>query len=231
MSILLALALGALLVHVVAAVVVLGAVARGEGIGDWVSFYAAGTMARVGDGRYLYDPAIRDEVQRALFGDGVRTIAFPQPAFFAYAVAPLSSLSFGASFFAWLSLNVAVTGLLARAAWRHLSDVARGPRIAIVLGAAASTPVVDTMLLGQLDLLVLAGVIGCYALMQRQRGFAAGAALSLTLLKPQVTAAVVLLLLVKREWRVLTGFAWEGRCCCSRRQCCSGRTSSSTRRG
>lgn len=210
MSTLWALSLGAAVVHVLAASIVLGTVARGDAIGDWVSFYAAGTMARTGDARYLYDPSVRDAVQRALFGEGVRTIAFPQPAFFAYAVAPLSNVSFAASFFAWLSLNLGVTALLARAAWRHLAGVARGPRTAIVLCAAISTPVVDTLLLGQLDMLVLAGVVGCYALMQRERRFAAGAALSLTLLKPQVTAAGVLLLLVKREWRVLTGFAWEG---------------------
>jgi hypothetical protein len=205
-----ALAIGIVLVHAAAAAIVLGTVARGEAIGDWVSFYAAGTMARTGDAGYLYDPSVRDAVQRALFGEGVRTIAFPQPAFFAYAVAPLSNASFAASFFAWLALNVAVTTMLARAAWRHLAGVTRATRVAIVLCASLSTPVVDTLLLGQLDLLVLAGVIGCYALMQRERKFAAGAALSLTLLKPQVTAAVVLLLLVKREWRVLTGFAWEG---------------------
>jgi hypothetical protein len=210
MSLLVALALGAVLVHVVAAAVVLGSVARGEAIGDWIAFYAAGTAARTGDARHLYDPSWQAALQHSLFGDSVKTFALPQPAFFAYAVAPLTRLSFAASFFAWLGVNVAVTAALARAAWRHLAGVARGPRTAIVLCAALSTPVVDTLLLGQLDLLVLAGVIGCYALMQRERGFAAGAALSLTLLKPQVTAAVVLLLLVKREWRVLTGFAWEG---------------------
>ena len=201
---------GALLVHVVAAAIVLGAVWHGQGIGDWVAFYAAGTMARTGDAARLYDTGAQAALQHSLFGNDVRTFAFPQPAFLAYALAPLSRLSFGASFFVWTTLNIAVTAALGRSAWRHLSGVPLGPRAAFVACAAVSTPVVDTLLLGQLDLLVLASIAGCYALLRRDRPVAAGLALAPALVKPQVVVAIVLLLAVKREWRALGGLAAAG---------------------
>lgn len=201
---------GVVLLHVLAAAVVLMAVARGEGIGDWVAFYAAGTMVRTGHGASLYDAAAEVALQRSLFGDGVRAFGYPQPAFAAYAFAPLSRLSFAASYGAWFAVNAALAAMLARAAWRHLDSAPRRLRLAFVGCAALLTPAVNTLLLGQLDLVVLATMAACYALLARGRPFGAGALLALALVKPHIAAAAVLLLAVKGEWRALAGFATAG---------------------
>jgi len=201
-----AMAGGVLLVHATAAAVVLWVVARGQGIGDWTSFYAAGTLVRTGQGGALFDAARQEAVQRALFGEGMKLNGYPLPAFVAVALSPLTRLSFGASFWLWLGMNSAVLAVLARAMWRHLEGVARPVRALAVGAAALSTPVVDTLLLGQFDLLVLTGLVGCYALLRRDRPGWAGAALALALIKPQAAAAAVLLLVVKGEWRALATF-------------------------
>jgi len=201
---------GMALVHVLVAAVVLGTVARGEGIGDWTSFYAAATMVRTGEGGQLYDFGRQSATQLALFGGGLTPNAYPLPAFVAIAIAPLSRLSFSASFWLFFAANCALMAGLLRAAWRHLRPAPRGMRIAFVACAACSTPAVTTLLLGQLDLFVLAAMLGCYALLARGRSGAAGAVLAVALIKPHVALAVVLLLLVTRQWRALGGFAAVG---------------------
>ena len=202
------LAFGVLVVHVVAAAAVLNTIARGDGVGDWVSFYAAGTMVRSGDAARLYDFTAQTAAQRA----SATRLPTPLtlPAFVALGLSPLTRLSFSASYWLWSAANLALLVGLLRAAWRHLDGVRREARLACVACLAVSTPVVTTLLLGQIDLLVVASIVGCYALMRRDRPFTAGAVLAVALAKPHIVAAILLLLLVKRQWRALAGVAAVG---------------------
>ncbi|MBI2724587.1 MAG: DUF2029 domain-containing protein [Chloroflexi bacterium] len=204
------LALGGVLVHALAAATVLYAIASGDGIGDWVSFYAAADIVRTGHASQLYDFAIQSSVQRQLFGGGLTPNAYPLPAFVALALSPLSALSFRASYAVFSVGNLAVLATLLLAAWRYLRGLPRGLRVGFVVLAALSTPVVNTLLLGQLDLLILGAVLGCYALLRSGRPLTAGAVLALALAKPHVAAAAILLLLLKGEWRALAGVALVG---------------------
>ncbi|HYM16370.1 MAG TPA: glycosyltransferase family 87 protein, partial [Dehalococcoidia bacterium] len=163
-----------------------------------------------GAAAHLYDAARQAALQRQLFGAGFQPNAYPLPAFVAVAIAPLTKLPFAASFWCWLGANLCLGAVLTRAAWRHLDRVPLAQRVALVLCAALSTPVVDTLLLGQFDLLVLGAIAGCYALLQRGRPGPAGAVLALALVKPHLAAAAVLLLVVKGQWRALAAFGGVG---------------------
>ncbi len=199
-----------LLLHAMVAALVLLTVWRGDGIGDWASFYAAGWMVRTGDGAHLYDFARQGAAQRAFFGDALQPNAYPLPAFVAIALSPLTRLSFTSSFFAWAGVNLAMLAGLAYACWRSLSGVPRGLRAVYTACAALSTPAIYTVLLGQVDLFVLAGLASCYALLHRGRPYAAGAALALALAKPHMLGGVVLLLVMQRQWRTLAALAAVG---------------------
>jgi hypothetical protein len=78
------------------------------------------------------------------------------------------------------------------------------------LGGAAAIGFVTVVLNAQVELFVVVGMVGCYSLMRSKRCFTAGAVLPLALFKPHIVAAVLLLLLIKRQWRALAGFVAVG---------------------
>ncbi|HXF50076.1 MAG TPA: glycosyltransferase family 87 protein [Dehalococcoidia bacterium] len=204
------LVLGALAVNAVQAAVVLASVARGEILTDWTAFYAAAHLVWDGAGRSLYDASAQEAMQRALFGPSGEPFAFTQPAFVAVAMAPLGVLSFRASYWVWMAVNIAVGGPSLAALWRAFAGVSARRRAATLALAATSTPALAVILNGQLEFFALAGLVGCYAMVRRGHPFAAGAALTLALAKPQLATGAALLLLVARQWRPLVSFAALG---------------------
>ncbi len=203
------LAAGALLIHTLAAITVSTGIAKGEAIGDWVAFYTAARIVARGDATSLYDPETQAGVQHALFGPG-EPFAYAQPAFVALALSPLGHLPFATSFWVWLAVNVAIGLLLLRIAWDATADWSRADRVVSLGLAAVSTPVMLSLLNGQLDLIALVGLVGCYALHNRGHHLGAGAALALALAKPQLVVGVALLLLVRRAWKTLAAFLVAG---------------------
>ena len=204
------LALGVVVVEALIATSVLNVVASGGAIGDWIAFYTAGTLIRTGDGVHLYDVSTQVAAQRVLFGAGNEPFGYTLPAFVAFLFAPLSRLSFAASWWVWFAVNLAMLGGLLRLGWGWLRDVQPALRATFLACAVLSLPALDVLLLGQVDLFVLAGIAGCYALLRADRPFTAGAVLALALFKPHLAIAAVLLLLVKGQWRALAGFAAVG---------------------
>jgi hypothetical protein len=172
-----------------------------------VSFYAAGTLVREGHGAQLFDGAAQAATQRAIFDRDLIANGYPLPAFVACAFAPLSALPFVASYWTWFGINIAMLCAVGSLFWRELRDAGGGYRLLLIIACAASTPVVYVVVLGQIDLFVLGSLLGCYALLKRDRPLSAGCVLGLAIAKPHLVAAAVLLLLVKREWRALAGFA------------------------
>lgn len=204
------LAFGAVVVQGLMAGIVIAFAAAGNGIGDWVPFYAAGRIVDNGGGAHLYEEAAQLAVQRELFGGDAVLNFFPLPAFAAYAFVPFSRLTFAQSYLVWLGVNVALLAMLLAGAWRWLSEVDLNTRVAFVGGAALAAPTMTVLLLGQVDFFVIAGMALCWALVGRERPVAGGAALALALVKPHLAASAVLMLLVTRQWRALAGFAAVG---------------------
>jgi hypothetical protein len=57
---------------------------------------------------------------------------------------------------------------------------------------------------------VVAGFVGCYALLKSGRPYPAGAVLALALVKPHLAGGVVLFLFVHRQWRTIGAFCAVG---------------------
>lgn len=204
------LACGALAVSAIQAAIVIAGIARGDVLSDWTAFYAAARLVWDGAGRSLYDVSAQEAMQRRLFGPVDEPFAFTQPAFVAGAMAPLAALSFRASYWAWMAVNVTMGGTLLAALWRALDERPPWQRAGVLGLAAASAPAVAVVLNGQLDFFALAGLCGCFALLGRGRPVAAGALLTLALVKPQLASGAVLLLLVTRQWQALASFVTVG---------------------
>jgi len=134
------------------------------------------------------------------FGDGERFLS-PPPV--AWLIAPLTMVGPSATFFIWLTLSLAA---LVVAWW--LGAPGTGPtRYLWLVGAIGWYPVLYSLSLGQPAMLVLLVVIACWRLADSGRPYLAGAILGLSVLKPQLTIAVPLVLLLSGRWRIAAGWA------------------------
>ncbi len=101
----------------------------------------------------------------------------------------------------WLALNAACG--FAFGYWA----VARRKEPALALLLAMFVPAIVSLLVGQDSLILLAAVTGVFLLLESRRTFLAGLLLAMLWVKFQFLPAFVLLLVVRREWRALAGFA------------------------
>ncbi len=201
--------IGVFLIALAGTAAVGGLVWSGRAITDWAAFYGAGTIVRTGDGLHLYDASTQLTMQQELLrGPVAHVTGYPLPAFAAFVFAPFTTLSLTLSYAAWFAANLVLLGVFLRLSWSWFAGLPRLLREVFLVCALVLA--LRVTLLGQVDLFVLYGIAGCYALLRADRPVAAGSVLALGLFKPQLIAAVVLLLLLQRQWRALAGFAAVG---------------------
>ena len=179
--------------------------------GDFLDFYAAGYLARTGQGAHLYDPTVIDATQRFLYPGGFdEAIGFPFPVFVAWLFAPISRLPFTAAYVLYMAIMAALLIGLLCLLGRQLSDVPKPARWLFLTCAALALPSLATVVFGQVDLIVLAGLLGGYLLLRADRRALAGLSLCLVLVKPHLLLGVALLLLWRRDWRTIGVLAAVG---------------------
>lgn len=173
--------------------------------GDYISFYAAGWLVRGSHAGLLYDPATLDWAQHLLYpGHFDEAIGYPLPVFVAWVFAPFSLLPFTASFFLWMALNaVLLGGVLLLLDARVLHDAPSRVRIAFALVAGLSMPAIATLVFGQVDVIVLAGLAGGYLALRAKRPGLAALPLGLVLVKPHFLIGVGFYLLASRQWKTI----------------------------
>ena len=116
---------------------------------------------------------------------------------------PLTVLGAAATVYIWLLGSVAA---LVAAWWIAAPGSARA-RALWLIAALAWYPVQYSLSLAQPDLIVLLAAIACWKLADNGRPYLAGAVLGLSVLKPQLTLALPLVLLVAGRWRIATAWA------------------------
>jgi hypothetical protein len=126
----------------------------------------------------------------------------PYPPILFLALVPLSALAAPLSLGVWTALNLAVVvGVI----WR-LAARLQGPRLQVCATVLAFFfPVVDSLILGQTAILMLAAIYGAYLAFERGDELQAGLWTGALLLKPQYAVALVAVLLLKRRWTALAG--------------------------
>mgnify|MGYP000854126847 CR=1 FL=1 len=176
----------------------------GQVIGtDFLQYYTAGYITRVGDRARLYDLAYQAEIERQLIGPGLQDFfGFILPPFMAWVFWPFALLPYGLSFVLWSLL-----GLLGL--WMSLKFLltpATAPRTVFVW-SLTWFPIFAAIAFGQNSLLSLFLFALTYRLWQRERPFWAGMAAGLLAYKPQLLLAVGFLWLLRwrKDWRALLG--------------------------
>ena len=198
----------------VACVVGLRAVAPWEKITpDYICYWAAGKL--VASGQSPYDEVLQTRIQQERGWDRVKDglghydfLPYYYPPWFAAGCALLVPLGYDGAKAAWFFLNLELlllSGYLLRDA---VPGVPRSvPPVLVPLFALS----VVALFVGQTSILMLFLIALAWKLLARGNDRLAGAALAGLTTKPQLTAFVVLAVLIwaarRRRWGVVTGFA------------------------
>lgn len=173
-------------------------VVPGARLHDFLNLYTGASLARDANFSGMHLPEVQLQREQKYAPELRELVPFVRPPFYALLLAPLASLPFGAAFWAWLA---AQTVLLA-AVWAWAFR--RWGTDALIFGSMY-LPTALGIAHGQDCVLILAIVLGVYALADRQQHFFSGAVLGAGLIKFHLFLLWPLMLLIQRRWRMLAG--------------------------
>jgi hypothetical protein len=165
---------------------------------DFVSFYAAGALARQGNAAGTYDRAVHYPAEEAATAPGIEYQTFLYPPTFVLLCAPLSRLPYLLAFV----LFELVSGVF----WLRVATQVAGGGRAATLALLAVPSVFWTLGIGQNSFLS-AGLMALGTLLLARRPWAAGAAFGAICFKPHLGLLIPVALLAGRHWRAAFGAA------------------------
>src|SRR4051812_15153015 len=180
------------------------------GYPDFTILYTGGKCILQGNGRQLYDLETQFAIQRE-FASEVKQrynpLPYNHPPFEALLFAPLARLPYVAAYLVWALCNI----FLILSFWQLLRPRLPALRAFFpglpLLAIFAFFPVAMALLQGQdsILLLFLYGLV--FSTWATGRPFVAGLCLGLALFKFQLVLPFVLVLVLRRQWKAVAGFA------------------------
>jgi Glycosyltransferase family 87 len=175
---------------------------------DFPAFLAGWNLLVNGHADQLYDLGAQKLVQQQLIGGSFANglLPFVNPPYGATLFGALGRLSLSAGYWVWAAMNIVLLCILFVLLKRivHLpTHQWRG----FALWAIAAAPVWAALMGGTFSLWVCVGLAGFTLAMQEQRELSAGVWLGLVALKPQYLPAILVLLVARKSWRAVSGFA------------------------
>jgi hypothetical protein len=148
----------------------------------------------------LYDPAVQSRLaQQTLPNPERQLIPFIRPAFYAWVMWPLAQLPYMAAYAVWLGLQYAMLAWTCFRAWHRF-----GPPSIIL--CVVFWPVAVGIFAGQDSALILVLIFEAFLALEQRRYWQAGAICGLTLFKFHLLLLVPLVILLRRNWRMLGGY-------------------------
>jgi hypothetical protein len=180
------------------------------GILDYVSFHAAASLIRAGDGDKIYDLTAIGEVETQTVGreiGGETVLPYLNPPFVALALAPFAGLELTSFVIVLFVLNAALFVITAAILQNMLA--LRGVRQCVFywLFCVSVFPVFALFLQQQLTLWICLAWLGLVSFEAQGKQGLAGASLALGLVKPQMILLPLLFLVYQRRWKTLASFS------------------------
>lgn len=177
---------------------------------DFLTTYTASIIIGDGNAQSLYDLWTQRFAQYPILVD--HHVQWPDrslqpyvaPPLLGLLALPLRALAVVPALVVWVVLSAGLIALAAHVLDREL-DLGLGRLAPLV--AISFFPAFYTLLLGQSEALLLAGVVGFLYLFRRGDDFPAGLALGILVLKPPLLVVPAIYLATKQCWRALAGFA------------------------
>jgi hypothetical protein len=181
-----------------------------QGYPDFTAFYAAGKCVQRGLGSQLYSMPTQARTQQE-FASGVKIrngpLPFTHPPFEAALFAPLAFLSYPAAYWVWNAVSLLALLVFLLLLRPHIPKVRGWSEVLPFLCGLAFFPIFVCLLQGQDSLLLLLLFGVAFVAMKSGREFVAGICLGLALFRFQLVLPVMAVLLLRRRWRMLAGFA------------------------
>jgi Glycosyltransferase family 87 len=136
----------------------------------------------------------------APFNDGERFVS-PPPS--AWVLVPLTVLGVAGAVYVWLAASLAALV----ASWWIAAPGSGRTRNLWLIAVLAWYPVQYSLSLAQPDAIVLLAAVACWMLADRGRPYLAGVVLGVSVLKPQLTLVLPLVLLAAGRWRITAAWA------------------------
>ena len=172
---------------------------------DFLHFYTAGYLLRVGRLDALYDPAALSAYQLRLVPESVQNYfvaSYGPQVYLPFSV--LARLPYGWGALAWALLNCALYFACCYALWRACPKLQPYSRTVLLL-AAAFPGFFSLVAFGQTSGPALALFTLAFLALRSKRNLLAGLALGSLIYKPQLELAALAVFLFAAEWRVLAG--------------------------
>jgi alpha-1,2-mannosyltransferase len=166
---------------------------------DFLGFYTGGYLVRTAPA-LLYDIAAQSKVQYQFAPDIPIVTPFPRPAFSALFYYPIALLPLKTAFTVWVTLGIAT--LFSIWAWAARKF---GPESLVY--CAFFIPLLFGISTGQDTLFVTGLLILAYCALERGQHALGGVLLALLLCKFNLTLLVPVVLVIRKEWRILAGYA------------------------
>ena len=180
-----------------------------NGYADFSAFYTAGRILHRGQGHQLYDSTLQTEVQREFSYAAARNRALPylRPPFQALMFLPLAHLSYVRAYQVWILLSGMLFAATARLLRTRIPALQIYPWWVYYPAYFSFMPVAYGFALGQDCAFMLLLVALFVVALRGGRDFRAGCFLGLALIKFQMVLPLVLILFLKKQFRVLAGFS------------------------
>lgn len=163
--------------------------------------------AAVATRQTLYNFAVQRSLMEAAVSPLNRPtlVPFVFPGYVAVALSPLGLMRYSTAFFVWAGINVCMSFWMALRLGKKFGT-SQTEKVAIAVSVLASTPLLLTIMQGQLAMPVALGITEALIALREGRAVRAGLWLSLGLFKPQLIALPLISLVAARCWRLLFPF-------------------------
>jgi hypothetical protein len=176
--------------------------------GDLLTLRLAGQLVRDGDGARLYDFGLQMAAQQqAVLPEPLPGLnPFITPPFVALVFWPWSFLPQGLAFTVWTALSLSAIGLSLYLTTRH-SRLTRNHWMFGFVLSLSFFPVLEGLIAGNTSSVSLLLLTLMFLALKAGRDVEAGGLLGIQLIKPQLVVVLLVVLIYKRQWRALLGFA------------------------
>ena len=182
---------------------------------DFSEFYAAAQMVREGHGQDLYDLPLQVAFQSKV---ALAHAVYLRPPFETLLFIPFTYVSYRTAYTFWVCLNLVLIGVAAffidsvsqvgAAFWRYIRI--RGDLGLILAIFLTFAPTTTCLLLGQDSIFMTFLYATALFLWKQKFKFAAGCVLACGLFKFHLMLPFLFILLIRKKWKLLTGFTCTG---------------------
>lgn len=179
-----------------------------RGYSDFAILYTAGTIVNEGNAERLYDNSLQWETQQRFCDVPIRQgpLLFNHAPYEALIAAPFARISYPHAFLAWTLFNAAVLIGIGYILRNFVQQVVSRWWVLPLL-ALSYFPVFMSFVQGQDSLLILLCFAAALVALKSGRPFSAGAVVALASVKPQLVLPFIVVFALRRQWRVVAGFA------------------------